>query len=108
MSAFGGKADITILRGVCPLLRSLLGVKQTWRVAAHMSASDPKRTSRLRAKSISGPEPSKAFCFDSCFSTELMWINARAKKISTLVEGIRSGLADRVSVFLNARAYPRR
>jgi hypothetical protein len=27
-----------------PLLRSLLGVKRTWRVAAHMSASDPKRT----------------------------------------------------------------
>ena len=28
----------------CPLLRSLLGVKRTWRFAAHMSASDPKRT----------------------------------------------------------------
>jgi hypothetical protein len=26
-----------------PLSRSLSGVKRTWRVAAHMSASDPKR-----------------------------------------------------------------
>ena len=42
-SAFGGKADMTI--GTCPLSRSLLGVKRTWPVAAHMSAYDPKRTS---------------------------------------------------------------
>jgi hypothetical protein len=27
-----------------PLLRSLLGVKRTWRLALHMSANDPKRT----------------------------------------------------------------
>src|SRR5262245_33459919 len=27
-----------------PLLRSLLGLKRTWFFAAHMSASDPKRT----------------------------------------------------------------
>jgi hypothetical protein len=31
----------------CLLLRSLLGVKRTWLVAAHMSARDPKRTSNL-------------------------------------------------------------
>ena len=31
--------------GVCPLLRSLLGVKRTCRFALHMSAYDPKRTS---------------------------------------------------------------
>jgi hypothetical protein len=43
MSAFGGKADITI--AACPLFRSLLGVKQTCFVAPHMSANDPKRTS---------------------------------------------------------------
>src|SRR5262245_7915788 len=43
--AFGGKADRTILRGACPLLWSLLGVKRTWACALHMSASDPKRTS---------------------------------------------------------------
>jgi hypothetical protein len=43
MSAFGGKADITI--AACPLLRSLLGAKQTWAFALHMSANDPKRTS---------------------------------------------------------------
>jgi len=43
MSAFGGKADMTI--GTCPLSRSLSGVKQTSLVAAHMSACDPKRTS---------------------------------------------------------------
>ena len=42
MSPFRGKADITI--AACLLLRSLLGVKRTWRFAAHMSASDPKRT----------------------------------------------------------------
>jgi hypothetical protein len=28
----------------CPLLRSLLGVKRTGLIAAHMSAFDPKRT----------------------------------------------------------------
>jgi hypothetical protein len=42
MSAFGSKADMTI--AACLLLGSLLGVKRTWLVAAHMSASDPKRT----------------------------------------------------------------
>jgi hypothetical protein len=31
--------------GTCPLFRSLLAVKRTWLVAAHMSALDPKRTS---------------------------------------------------------------
>jgi hypothetical protein len=44
MSAFGGKADMTILRGACPLLWSLLGVKQTLLVALHTSAYDPKQT----------------------------------------------------------------
>src|SRR5215510_13568388 len=43
MSAFGGKADMTVCG--CLLSRSLLGVKQTWRCALHMSAFDPKRTS---------------------------------------------------------------
>jgi hypothetical protein len=43
MSAFGGKADMTLCGN--PLLRSLLGIKRTWRFAAHMSAYDPKRTS---------------------------------------------------------------
>ena len=43
MSAFGGKADMTVC--ACPLSRSLLGVKQTYRLAPHMSAFDPKRTS---------------------------------------------------------------
>ena len=43
MSAFGGKADMTIW--ACLLLRSLLGVKRTWVGALHMSAFDPKRTS---------------------------------------------------------------
>src|SRR5262245_12701651 len=37
-----GKADMTIR--ACLLLRSLMGVKRTWLVAAHMSAYDPKRT----------------------------------------------------------------
>ena len=46
-SAFGGKADMTFCGG--PLLLSLLGVKRTRRIAAHMSASDPKRTSALIA-----------------------------------------------------------
>jgi hypothetical protein len=39
---FRGKADIAFC-GIS-LLRSLLGVKRTWLVAAHMSAFDPKRT----------------------------------------------------------------
>jgi hypothetical protein len=38
MSAFEGEADITIAS--CLLLRSLLGVKQTWPTAVHMSAFD--------------------------------------------------------------------
>src|SRR5262245_5091170 len=42
MSAFRGKADMTL--GRCLLSRSLLGVKRTLFVAAHMSASDPERT----------------------------------------------------------------
>jgi hypothetical protein len=42
MSAFGGKADKTIV--ACPLLWSLLGVKRTCSVALHMSAFDPRRT----------------------------------------------------------------
>jgi hypothetical protein len=41
MSTFGGQADMTLCGN--PLLRSLLGVKWTWLVAAHMSAFDPKR-----------------------------------------------------------------
>jgi hypothetical protein len=42
MSGIGGKADITI--AACLLSRSLLGVKRTSLIAAHISASDPKRT----------------------------------------------------------------
>jgi hypothetical protein len=42
MSAFGGKADMTVCGN--PLLRSLLGVKRTWVGAPHMSAFDSKRT----------------------------------------------------------------
>src|SRR5215471_242024 len=41
-SAFGGKADMTVCGS--PLSWSLLGVKQTWVGALHMSAFDPKRT----------------------------------------------------------------
>jgi hypothetical protein len=43
MSAFGGKADMTLCGN--PLSRSLLGAKRTWLFAAQMSAYDPKRTS---------------------------------------------------------------
>src|SRR5262245_58148390 len=42
MSAFGGKADMTI--GTCPLSQSLLGVKRTRVDTLPMSAYDPKRT----------------------------------------------------------------
>jgi hypothetical protein len=52
MSAFGGKADITILRDACLLLRSLLGVKQTCPAALHMSAFDPKRTFPFKMTSL--------------------------------------------------------
>ena len=55
MSAFGGKADMT-LRGN-PLLRSLLGVKRTWLFAAQMSAYDPKRTSAY----VASPPSSQLF-----------------------------------------------
>src|SRR5262249_32839173 len=47
MSAFGGKADMTLCGN--PLSRSLLGVKRTSLFAAHMSAYDPKRTCRSTA-----------------------------------------------------------
>src|SRR5262245_26716326 len=47
MSAFGGKADMTVCGS--PLSWSLLGVKQTLRFAAHMSAFDPKRTLMLQS-----------------------------------------------------------
>ena len=50
MSAFRGKADMTIRR--CLLLRSLLGVKRTSLCAAQMSANDPKRT-------LAGPFPAQ-------------------------------------------------
>jgi hypothetical protein len=40
MSAFGGKADMTVCGS--PLSRSLSGVKRTCRFAAHMSAFGPK------------------------------------------------------------------
>src|SRR5262245_33281648 len=43
MSAFEGKADVTVCGS--PLSRSLLGVKRTSLFAAHMSANDTKRTS---------------------------------------------------------------
>ena len=43
MSAFGGKADMTVCGS--PLSWSLLGVKRTCLFASHMSAFDPKRTS---------------------------------------------------------------
>src|SRR5262245_40927331 len=42
MSAFGGKADMTVCG--CLLSRSLLGLKRTWALALHTSAFDPKRT----------------------------------------------------------------
>jgi hypothetical protein len=43
-----GKADMTFCGN--PLSRSLLGVKRTWLVAAHMSAFDPKRTCGLNKR----------------------------------------------------------
>src|SRR5262249_30020214 len=44
-----GRAKCSALRRDprCLLFRSLLGVKRTWAVAPHMSASDPKRTLAL-------------------------------------------------------------
>jgi hypothetical protein len=48
MSAFGGKADMTVCSN--PLSRSLLGLKRTSLFAPHMSANDPKRTSGAERK----------------------------------------------------------
>src|SRR6188472_2503355 len=42
MSAFGGKADMTVCGN--PLSWSQLGVKRTWLFALHMSAFDAKQT----------------------------------------------------------------
>src|SRR5215467_14591214 len=50
MSAFGGKADMTLCGN--PLLRSLLGVKRTWPFAPHMSAYDPKRTLHSHSSAV--------------------------------------------------------
>src|SRR5262245_37283442 len=55
MSAFGGKADMTVCR--CPLLRSLSGVKRTCPFALHMSAFDPKRTSTAPHGLLETPLP---------------------------------------------------
>src|SRR5262252_1906164 len=56
MSAFGGKADMTVCGN--PLSRSLLGVKRTSSSARHMSAFDPKRTWRLRIVAVQlTPDP---------------------------------------------------
>jgi hypothetical protein len=56
MSAFGGKADMTLCGN--PLLRSLLGAKRTSLFAAHMFAFDPKRTS-LVAAHMSANDPKR-------------------------------------------------
>jgi hypothetical protein len=64
MSAFGGKADMTIC--ACLLSWSLLGVKRTSFVALHMSASDPKRTANAAARcglsAFKSPNPGLALC----------------------------------------------
>jgi hypothetical protein len=52
MSAFGGKADMTICGN--PLSRSLLGAKRTCPFALHMSANDPRLT-------LTQPLPLKIF-----------------------------------------------
>src|SRR5262245_16172791 len=52
MSAFGGKADMTVCG--CLLSWSLSGVKRTPLIAPHMSAFDPKRTWGLWC-GMSGP-----------------------------------------------------
>jgi hypothetical protein len=48
MSAFGGKADMTLCGN--PLSRSPLGAKRTCLIAAQMSPFDPKWTKELEAK----------------------------------------------------------
>jgi hypothetical protein len=53
MSAFGGKADMTVCGK--SLSRSLLGVKRTWVDALHMSAFDPKRTAVLKTAQLFPP-----------------------------------------------------
>src|SRR5262245_26426595 len=58
MSAFGGKADMTVCG--CLLSRSLLGVKRTRACALHMSAFDPKRT--LAGVSHCRFEPLRLLC----------------------------------------------
>src|SRR5215471_9995835 len=67
MSASGGRADMTVCG--CLLSRSLLGVKQTWAGAVHMSAFDPKRT--------------LARSFNTCACTHtsvtLSWYDARSR-----------------------------
>src|SRR5512132_1608224 len=50
MSAFGGKADMTVCGN--PLSRSLLGAKRTCPFALHMSANDPKRTSLIQLQPV--------------------------------------------------------
>jgi hypothetical protein len=54
MSAFGGKADVTVCGNT--LSRSLLGVKRTLLFATHMSAFDPKRTCRLHCENVRLPK----------------------------------------------------
>src|SRR5262249_37253211 len=67
MSALGGKADMTFAGS--PLSRSLLGVKRTWLVAPHMSANDPKRTSRSVARPFPDPRLNRYYA-SGCFGHE--------------------------------------
>ena len=49
-----------------PLSRSLLGVKRTWLIAAHMSANDPKRTLVSSFVCQSGRLVCKPYSFNAC------------------------------------------
>src|SRR5262245_8564101 len=73
----GGKADMTGCG--CLLLRSLLEVKRTWLIAAHMSASDPKRTSGCPLTGL--------FWTVTMYCPELTVANPRRRRIKTNSRG---------------------
>jgi hypothetical protein len=89
MSAFGGKADMTVC-GIS-LSRSLLGVKRTWVDALQMSAFDPKRTSLAALHMSAFGGKADIFVFLSAIALRQRRTPRRriAKIMSTMVISIR-------------------
>jgi hypothetical protein len=81
MSAFGGKADMTVCGN--PLSRSLLGAKRTCPFALHMSANDPKWTSVGRAERLGSGDLAPGCALAN-------WLNSISTRRERIVDGDRT------------------